>query len=454
MSNITRFQIKKLHGYKNFDLKIENNIIILVGENGSGKTTVLRLLFNFLSGQWVALLKFRFDELVITIDGKLHTLPYGLLEKSITPRIPDDPRILRKLSPPVRRDLSDLLEQNQGRPNLFELESFCDQFDVPLEYIIRGITEEPRTSEGEELNRILTDLTNSFDATLLYLPTYRRIEQELKFIFKGFDDDEIRRRHMYMRSRKKENAHIELIEFGMKDVEMEINKILEQLKEFQRVNLNELTLGYLGEIVEKKYLEVDVSKIQSASSDIISNVLERIQKDILSPESKQHLSETIQKVKQGETPDEHAKVICHYFIKLLNFQHYLQQKETQITSFCEVCNQYMVDKNFFYDSVNFKFLINTECQDEKYQKVELHHLSSGEKQIVSLFSQLYLSDNTKYFVLIDEPELSLSVPWQRKFLMDIKNGNFCSGLIAVTHSPFIYDNELEKYAHGLGEFLL
>jgi predicted ATPase len=79
-------------------------------------------------------------------------------------------------------------------------------------------------------------------------------------------------------------------------------------------------------------------------------------------------------------------------------------------------------------------------------------LSSGEKQIVSLFSHLYLSGQNKYFVLIDEPELSLSVPWQKRFLVDVCSGSFCAGLIAVTHSPFIYDNELKKYAHSLGEF--
>ena len=59
----------------------------------------------------------------------------------------------------------------------------------------------------------------------------------------------------------------------------------------------------------------------------------------------------------------------------------------------------------------------------------------------------------KPLVLIDEPELSLSVPWQRRFLTDIRRGGFCAGLVAVTHSPFIYDNELKQYAHSLGEFV-
>jgi predicted ATPase len=86
-------------------------------------------------------------------------------------------------------------------------------------------------------------------------------------------------------------------------------------------------------------------------------------------------------------------------------------------------------------------------------KIDLRELSSGEKQIVSLFSHLYLSGNKRFFVLIDEPELSLSVPWQRRFLIDVINGEFCAGLVAVTHSPFIYDNQLKKYAHSIGEFI-
>jgi predicted ATPase len=80
-------------------------------------------------------------------------------------------------------------------------------------------------------------------------------------------------------------------------------------------------------------------------------------------------------------------------------------------------------------------------------------LSSGEKQIVSLFSHIYLSGKSGYLVIMDEPELSLSVPWQKRFLPDILATGRCSGLIAVTHSPFIFENELEKYTHEIDEFV-
>ncbi len=70
--------------------------------------------------------------------------------------------------------------------------------------------------------------------------------------------------------------------------------------------------------------------------------------------------------------------------------------------------------------------------------LELRMLSSGEKQIVSLFYHLYLSGEKKYIILIDEPELSLSVQWQKRLLPDILASQRCEFLAAVTHSPFIF----------------
>ena len=72
--------------------------------------------------------------------------------------------------------------------------------------------------------------------------------------------------------------------------------------------------------------------------------------------------------------------------------------------------------------------------------------------MVSLFSTLYLNDRMKYFVIIDEPELSLSVKWQKQFLVDVCKGEFCNGVFAITHSPFIFANELDSYARGMDEF--
>ncbi|KVD26004.1 hypothetical protein WI82_16180 [Burkholderia ubonensis] len=68
--------------------------------------------------------------------------------------------------------------------------------------------------------------------------------------------------------------------------------------------------------------------------------------------------------------------------------------------------------------------------------------------MISLFARLYLYPGKK-IVLIDEPELSLSLDWQRQILPDILKAPLCQQAIAITHSPFIFDNELEPFAGSL-----
>lgn len=459
MTTITRFEIKNLHGYKNFDISLQNNTLILVGENGAGKTTVLHLFYYLLSGQWNSIARYRFDEVAMTIGNKRHALRYSDFVKPL--RDIDD-RLLKWLPRDVRKEFIASLENSSGRLFTPELERLCDRYDIPFHHVMRelDLVDHATGNEAEGIRRALNEIRHSLKSQLLYLPTYRRIEQELNLVFKGIDEREFRHRRELLTARSNDNTFVELIEFGMKDVEDDISRTLSQLNTFARESLNNLTFGYLGDIVEQQYATVDLKNIKGASDQTIDNILNRIQEHILSSDNKQHLRVIIDRVKTSEKQTEHTKVICHYFTKLMEFQKQLEVKEAQITSFCGVCNEYMDDKEFKYDMTSFKFSIERKVEGErritenKTDAIELHHLSSGEKQIVSLFSHLYLSGGKRYFVLIDEPELSLSVQWQRRFLLDIRNGKFCSGLVAVTHSPFIYDNELRKYAHGLGEFLV
>lgn len=451
MTAITRFEISKLHGHKNYDLRLEDNTLILVGENGAGKTTILRLFYYLLSGQWSSIARFKFDELAITIGNSRHSLKYSEFSK---PLQKIDQRFLRRLPTEVRRRLMILMEQHEGRLFTPEMERLCADYGIPYQYILREIDlfDSDAGKGSEELKRTLEEIRSSLNSQLLYLPTYRRIEQELNLIFKGLDERELRHQRSLLSVARGENTFVELIEFGMKDVDADIERTLSQLTTFARESLNNLTFGYLGDIVERQYEAVNLKNIKRVSEQTIDSILNRIQEHILSTKNKKHLREIINEAKASDKQSEHAQVICHYFSKLMNFQTQIEKKEAQITSFCGVCNEYMVDKEFKYDTTNFKFSILPRGHGTKPSEIGLHNLSSGEKQIVSLFSHLYLSGGSSFFVLIDEPELSLSVPWQRRFLLDIQKGKFCSGLVAVTHSPFIYDNDLRRYARGLGEF--
>ena len=71
--------------------------------------------------------------------------------------------------------------------------------------------------------------------------------------------------------------------------------------------------------------------------------------------------------------------------------------------------------------------------------IDLNHLSSGEKKILLLLTLMMFFDGLS--VLLDEPELSLSVVWQESLLEDIiDNGSF-ENIIVATHSPYMAMNE-------------
>jgi predicted ATPase len=171
--------------------------------------------------------------------------------------------------------------------------------------------------------------------------------------------------------------------------------------------------------------------------------LRRVIEKILTDGDKLLLNRKILGMK-GETTDKtevNDKYLAHYFSRLMNVNEDISTKEADMVKFVEVCNAYISpDKRMIYYDIAFTITI----LDERDKLIDLSMLSSGEKQISSIFSHLYLDDTKNQFVIIDEPELSLSVPWQKRFLTDILDIGKCSFILSVTHSPFIYQKRLRS----------
>ncbi|MEM9009125.1 MAG: AAA family ATPase, partial [Cyanobacteria bacterium P01_F01_bin.86] len=122
--------------------------------------------------------------------------------------------------------------------------------------------------------------------------------------------------------------------------------------------------------------------------------------------------------------------------------------ERSILNFVHICNSYLFGKSFLFDNVSYEVKIF----NDELNIVEMEDLSSGEKQIVSLFSHLILDEATENYIIIDEPELSLSVDWQQRFLQDISDLKTCAFIGAVTHSPFVFENSLDSHTIDLLEY--
>ena len=79
--------------------------------------------------------------------------------------------------------------------------------------------------------------------------------------------------------------------------------------------------------------------------------------------------------------------------------------------------------------------------------IELHQLSSGEKQLLLVLLKVFLMDEEPYILLMDEPEISLHIEWQHRFFEEIRQLNPNTQIITSTHSPSIF-------ADGWGDKLI
>jgi predicted ATP-binding protein involved in virulence len=78
---------------------------------------------------------------------------------------------------------------------------------------------------------------------------------------------------------------------------------------------------------------------------------------------------------------------------------------------------------------------------DKHQS-NIKSLSSGEKQIATLLYASHIS--SQEVILIDEPEISLHINWQRNLLKEIVSKIKNKQIIVCTHSPVIGTNFRES----------
>ena len=114
----------------------------------------------------------------------------------------------------------------------------------------------------------------------------------------------------------------------------------------------------------------------------------------------------------------------------------------------------IINNRFTYKNVRITKEKGFEIIDNKdsTKTIELNSLSSGEQQEIVLFFELIFTTESNYILLIDEPEISLHILWQKMFLddlMKIVEGNDIN-IVVATHSPQIINNHWE-IQYDLGE---
>ncbi|WP_158792053.1 AAA family ATPase [Granulicella sp. L60] len=444
-NKIRSFAIEGLYG--KFDVKIPmiDNRIIIVGANGLGKSTCINAFYYLLSRQWSRLAELDFERVVIESSLESVALTKADVE---TFTLADEPgrvphNVLQRALHLDPRSLEEFLESGPSEIGRFrELLNYPNSVLREIQSALRGSLR--RNGALEKAAEVIRELVS--ENQILYLPTYRRIEKDLKALV---DREETRRNRIDAEFIRKlgfrTDVYAELVEFGMEDVKIRLSETLSALNDNNRKEFNALAGSYLRDVIKGEGQTYSAEEISSLTGEEVTRILRRVEENTLSWQEKALLTQALDRLR-SQSPKDSDSYVAHFLTKLVRSAENLARREKPVTDFVRTCNSYLDGKELVYDELSYRVFVRETGTDGR--EIDLPFLSSGEKQVVSLFAHLYLSER-KYLIVIDEPELSLSVTWQKTFLPDIWASGNCTYMAAVTHSPFIFDNDFEKYTFDM-----
>jgi len=439
---IKSFTIKGLFGITDLTIPFEGRVKILIGENGLGKTQVLNMVYYTLTKKFERLIEYVFDSITIEFSDseKVH------IDKSDVEKLLFEHPVVKDVVKKIgvkrflelrntltySRDINFELRRNPTfRRILEDLPISSNMLLEALEVFSHNKQEDLFTPISKEKQKVIDKHLIGYQ--VLYFPTYRRVEEDLRNL--GYDEEKF--------GINREDTR--LIHFGMDDVDRRFNELTQSIGKLSKEGLSKISSEILSQLV-KGLPSIDNNFLDTINQQDIDIILARVGNQITTDDKKRIKDIVITKQIQDK---DHS--LLYFLQKLINIYDEQRDLDNSIKIFRDVCNKYLVNKKLIYDESSIEIYVQSDGSPERLQ---LSKLSSGEKQIISIFSKIYLApSDCNFIVLFDEPELSLSIFWQRELLPDIFNSGKCQFLLAVTHSPFIFENDLDKYAIELSQYI-
>lgn len=474
-SIVQSFMIRGLYGYRTVSMSSYSAASILIARNGSGKTTLLGALDAFLRGHFTRLRDIPFQ----SIECKLNSMDRPLVLNS---RDLDDfldyssNAELTKLTRQIKfdswsvvrfivEDYGDVRGTYPGRIEGDLYSTICRLYDFNIGRVTEELDaiKQNLVSKNHVIEILTGVLKNSLKGIdIVYLPTYRRIELPLVA-----DADERHSRLNAKPSFKLGGSSLFAggIEFGLTDISERLSSINNDISFRSSYKYREVSANIVTELAEDEDKVNDVGSNDLPTKSELDLFFSRVRNDRYAGPYHHNEIPNLDKVYVNNVALNATGFLRYYLSKLDSIIKSTRDVESSVDEFIKVCNTYLSqdDDSALLENTKFAPTTNYDAKQMILDKsdysvhvenaisgkvMSIDYLSSGEKQMISLFAKIYLYPNDK-IVLIDEPELSLSLDWQRRILVDVLLAPQCKQVIAITHSPFVFDNALDAFAGPL-----
>lgn len=449
---ILNFIGKKINEYIDLDIRFNNDLSILVGANGSGKTTALNLIHSILCPNLQELIKIPYESIKLRIEHSSNVYSIEIFKNKTKIDIflykviiIDEKFVFESITEGLTIDFQQFEE--------IEYMKYKNKTEINFSDLLI------RKYNGHEIVSFIKNLSSPIFVGL------ERTNSDVKEDYKNY----LLERNLYLHNKsieidKYRRTHKNTLGVSILETELLIQSIYKRLKSVEEHYSNSIQKELIYSSFEYINFDLDTSTDQVALSEKyklvarqseIEDSLKKI--GILDKKLSDKLKlffNNIEKlfisVKGVDFDD--SKITIEWLLnksqidklsKLVEildvYKSKVQETFFPITKFLNIINSFFKDtgKRLYVDEVGRLSVKKPHGRD-----LTVDELSSGERQLIILFANVIfdkykLSTTKNEIMIIDEPEISLHIRWQEKFIDCLYEASEKTQFIIATHSPDI-----------------
>ncbi|MDY6172135.1 MAG: AAA family ATPase [Fusobacterium necrophorum] len=401
---LTKIEYKKLFGVFDYEIELKKGgVTIITGPNGFGKSTILKSIDAFYSLDIMFFSRLDYEK--ISFYSNVEDKPISIEKKG-------EKIIISEFEINVN-DLQDEILRRFRRPYCYRLDEF--------RWIDR------RTDEIISKDDIIQSyIQNSYIDEEIEIPSNEFIKLREKVKSYSGDTKFIKEQRL-LRERvhgRNEKQTVNVIDELPDQFKEKINRV----SSIYSSEANKLDSSYPNRLFETK--NGITKKEYTKHLEYMNEKFEKL--------NKYNISDIKILGKQVKFLEEHSKALKVYFSDFEKKYKVFEELIEQLDLFTDIINSRLKFKDIRIsrDEGIVVYKSNTD------EQLRLDQLSSGEKQEIILFYELIFESDKNIHLLIDEPEISLHIEWQLRFMDDLlriaEKKKF--KVTVATHSPQIINN--------------